>query len=144
MTGVWMTSGPEAKGWENLMISKKTSVVIGIWARPVQLGATGCAARLLGQFVEIWLWAKWVDIWLWTRQIEIGLSAGQFSWGVDCVQCRNSQQSKNCVSFSHRVEKLKVKKWKNVSYLNYGESSVFRDFLASVYLYSCIMAIQDE
>ena len=40
-------------GIENLVISKKTSVEILTLGRAVQLGATGCAARLLGQLVEI-------------------------------------------------------------------------------------------
>ena len=34
---------------------KKQLVEIWTWARPVQLGTTGCAVRLLGQLVEIWL-----------------------------------------------------------------------------------------
>ena len=55
---------------ENLVISKKTSV-------------------------EIWLWA------------------GRVQLGVGCGRC-----SKNCVSLSPRVERLKLKKWINVSYLN--------------------------
>ena len=44
---------------------KKQLVEIWTWAKAVQLGATGCAARLLGQLVEIGLWV------------------GQFSCGVD-------------------------------------------------------------
>ena len=38
------------------------------------------------------------------------------------------------VSLSPRVEKLKVKKLINVSYLNNGESSVFRILHAYVYI----------
>ena len=62
-------------------------------------GATGCAARLLDQRVETWLWA------------------GPVQLGVGCGRCRNSQHSKKCVCLSPRVERLKVKKWINVSYL---------------------------
>ena len=42
------------------------------------------------------------------------------------------------VSLSPRVEKLKVKKVINVSYLNNGESSVFR---VSLRLYICILVL---
>ena len=70
------------KRWaENLVILKKTLVEIRLWAEPVQLEATGCAACLLDQIVQ---------------------------------------------SLSPRVEKTKDKKLINVSYLNNGESSVFR------------------
>ena len=41
------------KQWaENLGILKNKLVEIRLWAEPVQLGATGCAARLLGQIVQ--------------------------------------------------------------------------------------------
>ena len=41
------------KQWaENLVIFKKALVEIRLWAGPVQLGATGWAARLLGQIVQ--------------------------------------------------------------------------------------------
>ena len=73
-------------------------VAIRTWARPVELWTTGCAARLLGQLVEILTLDR------------------EFSWGVDCWRCRNSQHSKNCVSLSPRVGKLK--KLINVSCLN--------------------------
>ena len=85
-----------------------------LWARPVQPGATGCAARLLGQRVEISTQGRAVHL------------------GVGCGRCRNSQHSKNCVSLSS-CRKIKLKKLINVSYLNYGESAVFRNFSASVY-----------
>ena len=88
--------------WKNMLVE------IWLWARPVQLGATGCAVRLLGQLVEIWLWA------------------GQSSWVLTEERCRNSQHNKNCVSLSCR--KTKLKKLINVLYLNYRESSVFRGF----------------
>ena len=51
---------------------KKQLIEIWTWVRAVQIGSTGCAARFLGQSVEIGLWA------------------GQFSWGVDSGRCRNS------------------------------------------------------
>ena len=60
----------------------------------------------------------------------------------------NGQHSKNCVSLSPRVEKTKLKKSINVSYLNKRKSSVFRDSYAYehfTYLYIShirIMAIQ--
>ena len=87
----------------NLVISKKTFVEIltlgravqklveiWLWGKPVQLGATGCAARLLSQLVEIWL------------------RTGQSNWGLTKERCRNSQHSKNCVSLSScRKTKLK-------------------------------------
>ena len=38
------------------------------------------------------------------------------------------------VSLSPRVERLKLKTWINVSYLNYRESSVFRDFSACIWI----------
>ena len=34
------------------MILKKELVEIRLWAGPVQLGSTGCAARFLGQIVQ--------------------------------------------------------------------------------------------
>ena len=40
------------RGAENLVISKKTLVEIRLLAGPVQLGATGYAAHLLGQIVQ--------------------------------------------------------------------------------------------
>ena len=132
-----MTSCPEARGWYFWWFLKKQLVEVWLWAgqsswglqdvrllgqlveiwlgvRPVLLGATGCAARLLGQRVEIWLWA------------------GRVQQGVGCGRCRNSKHSKNCVSLSS-YRKPKIVKLINVSYLNYGESSVFRDFSASEY-----------
>ena len=48
---------------------------------------------------------------------------------------------KLCVSLSS-CRKSKVKKLINVPYLNNGESSAFRIFPASVYLYSCIVTIK--
>ena len=66
--------------------------------------------------VEIWLWA-------WPGQASWGLTVGDVGT-VSIVKI---------VSLSPRVEKLKVKKLINVSYLNNGESSVFR---ISLHLYS--------
>ena len=50
-SGVWMTSCPEAMGWEFGDFEKEW-FEIRLWAGPVQLGATGCTARLLGQIVQ--------------------------------------------------------------------------------------------
>ena len=67
--------------------------LVEIWtrARPVQLWSTGCAARLLGQWVGILIWAE--------------SSARELTDG----RCRNSQHSKNCVSLSSCL-KTKSKK----------------------------------
>ena len=47
----WRHAG---KRWaENLVILKKTLVEIRLWAGPGQLGATGYAASLLGQIVQL-------------------------------------------------------------------------------------------
>ena len=106
------------------------------------------------QFVESCLWARLVEIrtwaspvvgygmrsafvgsvsWDWTlgRPVQLG------SWMKDDV---GTVSIVKIVSFSPRVEKLKVKKWINVSYLNYRESSVFRVFpcifwLCYIYMY---------
>ena len=78
------------------------------------------------QLVEIRFWASPVGT---TRCAALG--------GVRW----NSQHSRNCVSLSPRVENLKVKKVIKVSYLNYRESSVFRDsyvYERSTYPYICI------
>ena len=86
-TGVWMTSCPEAMGWEFGDFWKKQLVEIWLWAGPVQLGG--------------------------------GVTVGDVGT-VSIVKI---------VSLSPRVENLKVQKLINVSYLNNGESSVFRIFL---------------
>ena len=85
-----------------------------------------------------WLEILWfrkrrhLRFWLWAERVQLG---------VGCGQCRNSQHSKNCVSLSS-CRKTKLKKLINVSYLNYRESSVFRDFSASEYFtYSYILAM---
>ena len=89
---------------------KKQLVEIRTWAWRVELWSTGCAAHLLGQ------WA------------EIGLRAGQFSWGVDCGRCRNSQHSKNCFSLSLCRKTKSQKKLINVSYLNKESRQCFAYF----------------
>ena len=76
--------------------------------------AGGYGIRVCWDGVEIWQWA------------------GQSSWGLTEGRCSNSHHIK-IESLSPRVEKLKVKKWINVSYLNYGESSLSGDFSASEY-----------
>ena len=93
---------------------KKQLVESWTWAKAVQLGATGCAARLLGQLVPILTPGSPARGWL---KNDVGT--------VSIVKI---------VSLSPHVEKLKVKKWINVSYLNYRESSVFRDFFAYEHL----------
>ena len=83
-------------------------------------------ARLLGELVEIWLWAR------------------QFNWGVDCGRCRNSKHSKKlcvCLSLSPRVERLKVKKWINVSYLNNESRQCFGISLHLNILYIIILVL---
>ena len=98
---------PGSEGLGILVIFEKELVEIRLCARPVELWSTGCTARLFGQWVEIGL----------------DSSAGELTDG----RCRNSQHSNNSVSLSPRVENLKVKQVIKVSYLNYRESSVFRD-----------------
>ena len=77
------------------------------------------------QLVEIWLWARWVEIWLWAGQPAGG-------WLKDDV---GTVIMVKIMPLSPRVEKPKLEKLINVSYLNYRESSVFqysaeRDFYA--------------
>ena len=106
---------------------KKQFVEIWTWARAVQLGATGCAVRWLGQLVEIGLWA------------------GQFSWGVDCGRCRNSQHSKYCVSLSScRKTKSQKKFYKRFvpelkKVISVSWIPCIWIFYISIYLCSCIM-----
>ena len=95
-TGVWMTSCPEAMGWEFGDFLKKQLVEIWLWAGPVQLGP------------------------------------------VQTVSDIGTVSIAKIVSLSPRVEKLKVKKLKNVSYLSNGELSVFR---ISPHLYICIVVL---
>ena len=62
---MWLGCGwrQARKRWaENLVILRKTLVEIRLWAGPVQLGATGCAARLLGQIVQSALWKLCVSL----------------------------------------------------------------------------------
>ena len=99
-------------GSEILVISKRTLLESWHWARRVQPGATGCA------FVGSVSWDLTIG-----RAVQLG---------VGCGSCRNCQHCKNCVSLSS-CRKTNLKKLINVSYLNYGESSVFRDFSASEY-----------
>ena len=91
-TGVWMTSWPETMGRKFWRFLKKQWVEIRTWARPVQLWSTRCTVRLLGPWVEIWLWAE--------------SSAGELTEG----RCRNSQLSKNYVYLSSCRRNSKSKK----------------------------------
>ena len=96
---------------------KKQSVDFWAWARPVQLGTTGCTVRLLGQLVEI-------------------LTLGQeFSRELTEGRCRNSQHSKNCVSLSSCRKTKSQKKLINVSYLNEESHQCFMYFRISLQLY---------
>ena len=90
---------------------KKQLVEIRTWANPV--GSTGCAARLLGQWVEIWRWTKPVDFWALARPVHLGLRDAPWVFWV----WWNSQHSKNCVSLSS-CRKPKLKRLINVSHLN--------------------------
>ena len=86
---------------------------------------------------------------IWTRPGQLVLRDAQCVVGSD-----GTVSIVRIVSLSPRVENLKVKKVIKVLYLNYRESSVFRVFFEflclgtfyvlyiSIYLYSCIMAIQ--
>ena len=84
--------------------------------------------RILGDFwkkelVEIWSWTKRVNFWTWARPVQL--------WTTGCPRLVGSDGTVSIVkivSFSPRVENLKVKKVIKVSYLNYRESSVFRVF----------------
>ena len=67
---------------------KRHQLRFWLWARPIQLGATGCMACVLGQLVEI---------------LTLGWAV---HLGVGCGQCKNSQHSKNCVPLSPGVKKL--------------------------------------
>ena len=104
---------------------KKQLVEIRTWARPVHLWSTGCAAHLLDQWVEIWLWAE--------------SSAGELTE----ERCRNSQHSKNCISLSscqktksQKVNKRFVPELKKV--VSVSGFLCMWTFYVSVYLYSCI------
>ena len=92
-------------------------------------------------------WDSW---WFWKKAVSWNLRLDEASWFFDlgeaspvmdyrmparCWVRWNSQRSRNCVCLSLPVSKnLKVKKVIKVSYLNYGESSVFRVFRDS---YAC-------
>ena len=101
-TGVWMTSCPEAVGWE-----------FGDFERGVSWDPTLGRARPTGSYGM--------------RSAFVGSDST-----VSIVKI---------VSLSS-CQKTKVKKLINVSYLNNGESPVFRDFPASVYLCSWTVTIQ--
>ena len=107
-------------GGENSVISKKTLVEIWLWVRSVQPEATGCAARLLGQAVEILILGRAVQL------------------GVCYERCRNSRHNKKCVCVSLSLSlsscrKTKLKKLRGyprgvmVKAMDYG--IVVREFV---------------
>ena len=127
-----MTSSPEAMGREFGDFEKDVSWDLTLGGQ--SSWGYGCAARLLGQLVEIldsgsgspevsWDLDSWRGQSSWGLRMRSAFIASE-SWdltlgrassaGVGCGWCRNSQHSKNCVSLSPRVEKLKFKKWINV------------------------------
>ena len=73
------------------------------------------------QWVEIRTWAKQVDFRASARPGQLGLRDAPRVVGSD-----GKVSIVEIVSLYPRVENLKVKKVKNVSYLNYRDSSVFR------------------
>ena len=115
-TGMWMTSCPEAMGWDFGDFWKK-------------------------QLVEIYHWIKRIDFWAWARPVQFGTTECAMRYWVRW----NSQHSKNCMSLSlslsPRVEKTKSKKKVNKRFVpEQRESSVFRDSYACehfTYLYIC-------
>ena len=100
--------------------------------------------RWAGNFGDFWK-EQLVEIWLWARRVEIFILGRAASWGLTEERCRNSQHSKNGVSLSSSRKTKSKKKLIYISYLNYRESSVFREFpcirifYISVYLYCCIL-----
>ena len=92
---------PGSNGLGILVNFEKSVIEIYLWATPVQLWSTGCAARLLGLWVKI-------------LTLGEGSSAGKLTEG----RCRNSQHRKNCVSLSSCRKNKSQKKLINVSSLN--------------------------
>ena len=94
------------KWWSGILddFEKKQLVMIWRWTRLVEIWSCARQVQFVGYEMPVRLLGQWVEIF--------GLWVGQFSWGVDCGRCRNSQYSKNC------EENLKVKKVMKVSYLN--------------------------
>ena len=96
---VWITSFPEAMGWEFWWILKKAVS----WDLKLGVASPVCGLRDARAFVGSVSW----DFDSGPR-VQLGLTEEWF---------RNSQHSKNCVSLS-LCGKNKLKKWINVSYLN--------------------------
>ena len=74
----------------------------------------------------------------WVLQISTDRDLGGYGMHNASVGSDSTISIIKIVSLSPRVEKLKVKKWINVSYLNNGESPVFR---ISLHLYICIVVL---
>ena len=94
---MWMTSYPEAMGWDSWWFLKKKHLV------------------------EIWTQRRLVDFRASARRGQLGLHDAPRVVGSD-----GTVSIVEIVSLFPRVENLKVKKVIKVSYLNYRESSVFR------------------
>ena len=106
---MWMTSCSEAMGWGYWVIFEKK------------------------QLAEIWNCAKRVDFRASARRGQLGLRDALHVVGSDGAVSIVKILS---LSLSLHVSKnLKVKKVRKVSYLNYRESSVFRDFLCIFHIF---------
>ena len=106
----------------DVIIKPRIEIGLGMWM-------TSCPEAMSRGFWVIFEKKKLVDIWNWTselrsepRWVQLGLR--------DALRVVGSDETvsilKN-VSLSPRAENLKVKKVIKVSYLNYRDSSVFRD-----------------
>ena len=99
-TRVWMTPWPEAMDWEFWWFLKEAVS----WDLKLGEGSPIGVYGMRGAFVGS-------VSWLWAGQPTGG-------WLKDNVG--NSQHSKNCVSLSPRVEKLKVKKVRELIFIYCG------------------------
>ena len=100
--GKWMTSCPEAMGWDCWVFWKK-------------------------QLVEIWDWTKRVGIRIWARPVQL-FTAGcaHVCWVSELwADAGRTVSIVKFVSLSPRVENLKVKKVIKVSYLNQESRQCF-------------------
>ena len=124
------------KWWaENLVILKKMLLEIRLWAGPVQLGVDRGRCR------DSWYvchWGRQLKSDHGVLQISTDRDLGGYGMRSAFVGTDSTVSIvKNCVSLSS-CRKTKVKKLINVSYLNNGESSVFR---ISRHLYICISVL---
>ena len=100
--GMWMTSCPEAMGWDFLVFWKK-------------------------QFVEIWDRTKRVGIRIWARPVQLfAARCARVCWVTELrADAGRTVSIVKIVYLSTRVENLKVKKVIKVSYLNQESRQCF-------------------